>query len=261
MKFLITIALIRLTFNLFAQTPYTDEVHLKNGSILKCKILDFKTEGQIKLEIQGGSVLVYNSSEVAKVDRGVGTTTKNDIPGQGHFYTNELYFTALFGFIGGYRESSSWAGSNDIPTLGCGLKLSVGKAINRNIMLGAGVAWSYMHNYFMYSAHFPVFAEIRGDIHKKSNSLYYSFGLGYNIAKRRESMSWIGTTMIEAKGGIYMNPALGLRFASKTKKHFCLELNYGIQTASYRYTGTNGEIIGPTNNIFIRPTLSLGMLF
>jgi hypothetical protein len=243
--------------------PYSDEVHLKNGSILKCRIIEFKTESQIKLEIQGGSVLVYNSSEIAKIDRGTGAGNKVESSSKGHHYSDELYFTAFFNFIGGYREASSWSWSatQDIPTLGCGLKLSAGKAINRHLMIGGGLAWSYMHNYFMYSAHFPVFAEVRGDILKKSNSLYYSFGLGYNIAKRRDAMSWIGTTMIEARGGIYMNPALGLRFASKSKKHFCLELNYGIHTASYRYTGTNGEIIGPTNNVFIRPTLSLGMLF
>jgi hypothetical protein len=260
MKTIFQIVFVFFTLQLFAQIPYSDEVHLKNGSILKCRIIEFKIESQIKLEIQGGSVLVYNSSEIAKINRGIGAERKDEIS-QGHFYTDELYFTAFFNFIGGYREAASWSGAQDIPTLGCGLKFSGGKAINRHLMIGAGVGWSYMHNYFMYSAHFPVFAEVRGDILKKTNSLYYSFGLGYNIAKQRNAMSWIGTTMIEARGGVYMNPALGLRFASKSKKHFCLELNYGIHTASYSYTGTNGEIIGPTNNVFIRPTLALGMLF
>lgn len=239
--------------------PYSDEVHLKNGSVLKCKIIEFKTEEKIKLEIQGGSVLVYNANDVAKINRGRTSAAKDENSTKGHFYTNELYFSALFSFIGGYRQAS-WS-NDDIPTLGCGLKFSAGKAINRHLMLGGGIGWSYMHNYFMYSAHFPVFAEIRGDILKNSNSLYYAFGLGYNIAKQRNVMSWTGTTMVEAKGGIYLNPAIGLRFASKSKKHFCLELNYGIHTASYSYTGTNGEIIGPTNNVFIRPTLALGMLF
>jgi hypothetical protein len=261
MKVLIIISFLFLSFNLSAQMPYCDEVHLKNGSILKCKIIEFKTEEKIKLEIQGGSVLVYNASEIAKIERGIGDGKKVEGTSKGHFYTDELYFTAFFNFIGGYREAASWSGAQDVPTLGCGLKFSGGKAINRHLMIGAGVGWSYMHNYFMYSAHFPVFAEIRGDILKNSNSLYYAFGLGYNIAKQRNVMSWTGTTMVEAKGGIYLNPAIGLRFASKSKKHFCLELNYGIHTASYSYTGTNGEIIGPTNNVFIRPTLALGMLF
>jgi hypothetical protein len=249
-----------LCFKVNSQSIYTDEVYLRNGSILRCKILDFKTEGQIKLEIQGGSILVYSSDELLKVERGVKNLQEKE-SANGHFYNKEVYFSTLFNFIGGYRESSSWLGSQDIPTLGCGFKFSAGKALNRHLMLGAGIGWAYMHNYFMYSAHFPVFAEIRGDILQKSNSLYYAFGLGYNIAKKRNAMSWTGTTMLDARGGIYMSPTLGLRFASKNKKHFCLELNYNIHSASYNYSGTNGEIIGPTNNIFIRPALAFGILF
>jgi hypothetical protein len=75
--------------------PYSDEVHLKNGSVLKCKIIEFKTEEKIKLEIQGGSVLVYNSSEIDKINRGIGAERKDEIS-KGHFYTDELYFAAFF---------------------------------------------------------------------------------------------------------------------------------------------------------------------
>jgi hypothetical protein len=128
-------------------------------------------------------------------------------------------------------------------------------------MLGAGVAWAFMNNYFMYSSHIPIFAEIRGDLMKKNNALYYSCQVGYNAALMRGAMSWAGTTMTSAKGGFYANPAIGLRLASRYKNHFSLEFSYGIHTASYTYIGTNGEIIGPTKNTFFRPTLSIGFLF
>jgi hypothetical protein len=247
-------------FELHAQDTYTDQVHLKNGSVLRCKIIEYKPEAQIKLEIQGGSVLVYNAEEVTMIERNT-KSAKFVEKKEMHAFSKELYFTMFFNIIGGYRENSFLTRSGTVLTLGCGYKFSIGKALNRHLMLGAGAGWAYMHNYFMYSAHFPVFAEVRGDLLKKSNSLYYSFAAGYNIARPRGAMSWTGISMQQAKGGLYFNPALGLRFASKDKKHFCLEFNYGIHTASYLYTGTNGESIGPTKNIFIRPTLSLGMLF
>jgi hypothetical protein len=260
MRFISIFILLLFFVELQAQSTYNDQVHLKNGSVLRCKIIEYKPDNQIKLEIQGGSVLVYSAAEVSMIDRGAKSVPLYEKK-EAHTFSKELYFSIFFNIIGGYRESSLWFGRGDVLTLGCGYKFSIGKALNRHLMLGAGAGWAYMHNYFMYSAHFPVFAEVRGDLLKKSNSLYYSFAVGYNIARLRGAMSWTGLSMQQARGGLFLNPALGLRFASKDKKHFCLELNYGIHTASFTYTGTNGESIGPTKNIFIRPTLSVGMLF
>jgi hypothetical protein len=237
-------------------------VFLKNGSMLRCKILEYKLNDVIKLEIQGGSVLVYKSDEVAEIKKEYnfkGNEVENTE--QKHSYSDELYFAFYMNMIGGYLEQRFWGGAQDIPTLGLGAKFSMGKSINRHLMIGGGIAWARMNNYFMYSSHLPIFAEVRGDILKKNNSLYYSLGLGYNIALKRKGFSRNGFTMTDANGGLYVNPAIGLRFASFSKNHFCIEFNYAIHSAGYSFTGPSAELIGPTKNLFIRPTLSFGFLF
>lgn len=264
MRYLFFFIIIFLSLSLEAQSQFTDLVHLQNGSILRCRILEYKPDDIIKIEIQGGSVLVYKAAEVLKIDRNaiIASPAKEEIEKTNHIYFNELYFSAFMNILGGYKEVPSWwGGTQNVPTLGIGFKFSGGKAVNRHLMLGAGVAWSFMNNYFMFSSHIPIFAELRGDMLKKNNALYYSFQIGYNAALMRRALSWSGATMTSAKGGFYVSPAIGLRLASRYKNHFSLEFGYGIHTASYTYTGTNGEIIGPTKNTFFRPTLSVGFLF
>jgi hypothetical protein len=270
MKYLILFISLFLSLQLFAQSAYPDLVYLKNGSMLRCKILDYKPNESIKIEIQGGSIFVYKSDEVAEIEKGSNTSqsnnnnlTKKDNR-EYHIYGKEMYISTHINFTGGYMERSSWwGGPQDVPTLGIGAKISAGMSLNRHLMIGAGVAWAYMNNFFMYSTHIPVFAEVRGDIIKKNNAIYYTFGLGYNFAKMRaNTSSWTtGATMTDAKDGIYINPGLGLRFAAAQKSHFFIEFNYAIHTASYSYMGANGELIGPTKNTFTRPTLAFGLLF
>jgi len=267
MKYIILIISLFLSVQSFAQLFYPDLVYLKNGSMLRCRILDYKPNESIKIEIHGGSIFVYKSDEIAEIQKdGSAGYSNNNLTKkvkEQHSYNKEVYFSMYMNFIGGYKEQPDWSGGvRDIPTIGFGAKISAGKAINRHLMIGGGIAWAYMDNYFMYSTHIPIFAEVRGDIIKKNNALYYSLGLGYNFAKQRANTSWqTGATMIDANGGIYVNPGLGLRFASSQKIHFCVEFNYAIHTASYSYTGANGELIGPAKNIFMRPTLAIGLLF
>jgi hypothetical protein len=250
----------------FAQTTvFPHKLFLKNGTILNCKILNYKPDESIKVEIQGGNILVYSSSEIKEVLLNQNASEQNlkDKKDNFHYYNDELYFNILVNFLGGYKESTGFFGAfQDVPTLGFGLKMSGGKAINRHIMLGGGIAWSYLDNYFMYSSHMPFFIEIKGDIIKKNNSLYYSFGLGYNHALKRSSSSWrTSNIMTKARGGYYLNPAIGIRFKSEDKIHFCFELNYSIQSASYTYVNDLGEITGPTKNVFFRPALAVGIFF
>jgi hypothetical protein len=232
--------------------------------VLKCKIIEYKFDEDIKIEIQGGSILVYKSEDVSRVAFGEENNSAKksaDEIDNKHVYDKEFYFHLNMGILGGYKQVNSFNGFGDFPTLGIGFKFSAGKALNRHLMLGAGIGWTYMDNYFMFSGHVPIFAEVRGDILKKASSLYYSLGVGYNIALKRNNISWQGYTMTDSKNGIYINPALGVRFPSTSKFHFCIEFNYAIHTASYSFIGMNAEIIGPTQNVFLRPTLAVALLF
>ncbi len=68
--------------------------------------------------------------------------------------------------------------------------------------------------------------------------------------------------MKKAQNGAYISPALGICFASPYKGRFTLNFSYSFIFASFLYSNPNNtDFIGPTKNIFMRPALSLGMLF
>jgi len=242
---------------------FTDEVILKNGSVLKGKIIEYKTDENIKVEIQGGSILVYPASEVSEIKRNTQRTNSvaEILENPKHFYQKEYYISTYLQFIGGFIESQMLGGL-DVPSLGIGLKASAGYAFNRHLMLGAGIGWAYLNNSIMYSSHIPLFAELRGDIIRKKNALYYSLGLGYNFVLLRKGPDWFTDYQMKtAQGGYFIHPALGFRFMSETKLHFCIEFSYSISTASFTYENSVGDQLGPTKNLFLRPALSVGLLF
>ncbi len=259
-------------------TPYPDLVFLNNGSMLKCKILGYEEGGDVKLQIQGGSMLVYKLSDIKEIirdadNKGISpaidkvdagrwlepTKEKKDFHA---YHKGNFYFALNIDVTSGFKEIPIWGGGSlDVPSLGVGANFSMGIALSPRVMVGAGVAWVYLDNYFSYSNHVPVFAEIRGDIIRKPTSLYYSLKAGYNIAIMRTSPSMLGFLMREAQNGIYIKPALGISFASREKAHFTIEFGYSIHTASYSFVGFNNDLVGPTKNTFLRPCLSVGMLF
>ena len=257
------------------QNPYPDELYLKNGSVLKCKILDYKAAESIKIEIQGGSILVYTSAEIQEIVRDGSGGSHTGNPKAEHWYQKdkkdphfynkgEPYFNFNMNSSFGFKERTDWWSGRlvTVPTFGFGFDFAAGAAINRHLMVGGGIAWTIMDNYFMYSSHIPIFAEVRGDINKGATSLYYSLGLGYNWALMQQNRNnWNGLSMVSARGGIYVNPEIGLRFKSTSKVHFTTSFNYAIHTASYTYLGPNSELIGPTRNVFMRPTISFGIMF
>lgn len=245
---------------LFAQSNhYPDVVELENGSILKCKILDYQLDGNIKVEILGGTILVYPSNQVKKIDRINETVVaeKKKEDENFHIYREGMFYQLQLDILGGLKDDS-WGGT--IPTLGLGAKFTAGKVLNRHLMLGGGMGWVFMDNTIMYSHHVPIYAEIRGDLLKRRYSFYYTASLGYNWALLQNNVTWGGTQMTAARGGVYVNPGLGIRFASRGSSHFCLEMGYSIHTASFDYLAGDGST-ATARNVFSRPKISCAIMF
>jgi hypothetical protein len=119
MRYLFFLIIIFLSLSLQAQSQFPDLVHLQNGSILRCRILEYKPDDIIKIEIQGGSVLVYKAAEVLKIDRNaiMASAVKEEKEKIRHIYNDELYFSAFMNILGGYKEVPSWWGGLRISQL------------------------------------------------------------------------------------------------------------------------------------------------
>jgi uncharacterized protein (TIGR02145 family) len=63
----IVLAVLFCSLSLLAQT--TDVVHLKNGSVIKARILEYRPGESVKIETYDGSILVYPADEVQKIEK------------------------------------------------------------------------------------------------------------------------------------------------------------------------------------------------
>jgi hypothetical protein len=261
LSFLMFFALLFVANELMAQSnSYPDVVELKNGSVLKCKILEYELDGNIKVEIMGGSVLVYPADDVLKIDREGKTEDQLKLKKEEenfHVFEDGMFYQLGIDILGGLKDDG-WGWT--VPTLGLGAKFTAGKVINRSLMIGGGIGWVFMDNGIMFSPHIPIYAQVRGDLMKRKYAFYYTASLGYNWALHTGNTAWNGTQMTAARGGVYFNPGLGLRFASRGRSHLCLEFGYSIHTASYDFLGANGDI-AITRNRMIRPKLGCAIMF
>lgn len=213
-----------LASSLFAQKkhPNEDVVYLQNGSVLRGEILDSIPAGNIRVRILGGSVLVYPMAEVARIasepsNNFVRILAEKHVPKSRGFY-HLPQAALLFGEnqwgdlnIGFTLQHTSGYRFNRF--LGVGLGLGLEQYVNGN---SAAPVWSI-----------PLYAEVRGHLLDRSFSPFYSVALGYGQP--------IGSGNAgSSSGGIYFNPAIGLRFPSTKLGHVTLDLGLKLQQLNRR---------------------------
>lgn len=236
-----------------------DVVYLHDGSILKGQVLAFQPEGKIRVEILGGSVLVYPASAVKELK-------KEPVPT--NLLTNESP-KATEGIPlktkGLYSVSQAHANFgkdyNYQIQVGTGISQTVGYQFNQWIGLGLGTGFSSIGN----KSFVPIFSEARGYFSKDVSGFFYSLAAGYAYAfKHGIDQFSFSNNNTKAEGGLWVYPAIGYRFKSSKKMNACLDLGYCIQKASYEYNApdwTGNPTVYTEDNTWKRLTLRFGILF
>jgi hypothetical protein len=228
-------------FSLSAQTNQQDVVYLTNGSIIKGKLLLFEPTGVIKIEILGGSVFVYPSSEVVKISKEAILRPSININ------KTKDYFKGT-GFTHRFSLETMLGQSQYGIMPGFGLHYQSNYHLHRLLGLGGGVGI----NTFLELSFVPVYANIKGYFMKSSATLYYDLNIGYGII--------LPSYHINSNGGFYIRPAFGLRFSSSSSLHLFLDFGYNIQFANTEtYDWNNNSIY--YKHIFYRPSLRFGLSF
>lgn len=262
-KLILILALFTYSLTTFAQatkptqpiaqsTNLEDVVYLKNGSILKGKIIELDMEKEVKVEIMGGSILVYPASEIEKITQEERTTLPvNDFKAwkrPRHTPTTGIYQVLTTSLMPGFD-------SDGFFIIGLSLKYILGYQINQHVGVGVG----YGGDLYVPDMVTPVFIDFRGYLKNKSFSPYYSLGIGYGFAQNTE---W---RTINSKGGIYINPAVGMRMASRRKAHFVMDVGVKLQKASFDrgqgWWGDPEEIVSREEILFKRINWRLGLVF
>jgi hypothetical protein len=259
----------------WAQTTLEDVVYLKNGSILRGQVLQHDPNTNIKVKIKGGSILVYESSEVLKIEKEEITTEPTDIKvipleptvdtaeGAGEDIIIETWEQHVPepGFYGMVAVGNVFPGPNTnlVPFPGFYIDGMVGYRIHHlfAIGVGAGSLLDFSQS-FLYG-----YGNIHGDILNKTFSPYYNIGVGYGQPLSRNSIGFANSgvqEVTEMRGGIYFRPSIGMRFASRNRIHTFVDIGLYYQKVSYAgRTWNNFSYV--EEYTYLRPSIRVGMQF
>ncbi len=226
-KFILTFGLLISCFNLQGQY-YEEVVYLKNGTILKGRIIEQNNE-TIKIEIIDGTILAYSASEVEKI-------TKDDK----WIRVKESDFSFRIKEKGFYHSLNVGLSGIHVYPLYVGTKIhyTAGYQWKNRIAIGLGFGFDRYQLLFQSNIEkfAPLYVETKFYLRKKPFSPYYSLQAGHTLPD---------------SGGTYIHSIFGFRFPSRSKLAFTTELG-----GSYQQNGPD-PILDAIGSFTIR----LGLLF
>lgn len=240
-----------LSVTSYSQKLTEDVVYLKNGSTIRGQVTEYKPEGNIKIEIAGGSVLVYPATEVVEVK-------KEEAKIQATFHKKQrplkvpeigkMYYNFMGKLMTGINAFDGISG-------GIGAYYAMGYRFHRlaSVGLGVGIERNDAFNLM------PVFVDFRAYLMKSSASVYWSLGAGYSIAL--PTSSWRFAEIQRQTGGLYLHPAVGFRFKSREETHLMMDFGYTIQSNNITFVDQWSGNVNTQKNVLFRPSFRIGLVF
>lgn len=226
---LVSLFIIAFSIQVFSQKEKKKEsrwynettVELHNGSILKGKLIH-QDATSVKIEIVGGSIFVFPAKEVKEI-----TTTGEKI------YTQVKDYR--YNREGDYIFMSATVNATEFDG-GFGLHAVYGRQFSNYLAVGVGGGFTQMSvNGGIRTI--PIYAEVRGNVLENPVTPIYSCALGYGFG-----LANTDADIINAKGGFYFYPALGLRFDKQNGTAITIDFGYqfhNMEITSQRFNGTN----------------------
>ena len=198
----------------YAQNKQTETVYLKNGSIIKGKVIEMVPGKEIKVQTNDGSLFVYQMDEVDKVVKnGENNPTRNngssEVRRPFRFPVDASEYD-LQGFRG-MVEFAYITGSFDAPEL----SLSLGYQFNPYFFLGVGAGAQYLSN--IEKAGIPIYLDMRGTLFLGKVSPYFALKMGYE-----KLTDWY------VDGGFYCSPVVGVKLMTTRRQAVTLGLGASI---------------------------------
>ena len=201
-----------------------DVIYLKDGSIIRGTVTEIIMGEHVKVEILGGSVLVYQESEIEMITKErplykkiVLRPFKEDLP----IYIREQgVFQAFSWGFGLYRDA--W----DEAILTTTFNYRAGYKWNRYAALALGVGFDpYNEGVIM-----PFFLEYHADLSRSVVAPYVFGQLGYGWGAIR---NWPATSF---DGGVYSQLGIGIKRHTRHKAEWMLTLSYKAQQSRVVYS-------------------------
>ncbi len=239
MKQLIIILIVSVisTVSLNAQ-DLEDVVYLKNGSIIKGKIIE-KSSEVLKIETCCGSIFVYNQSDVDKTEQLPKVKKRNTIKVKG--YVNYTSFGALVG------------SSSNSKTAPFSLLTEHGYRFNTYLAVGGVIGYELLSEATM-----PLALNIKTYYPVKNNNLFFGLSGGYSFSLEDPSDFFVAYD--DFSGGPMANAELGIILPFSEIGAFFVAIGFRYNKMNYtRYDYWLGDIDGVVN--YKRLSIRLGISF
>jgi hypothetical protein len=245
---------------LFAQDDpaYTDLIYLKNGSMFKTRIIDYRQGDTITVEIAGGHILKFAESEIEKI-RQVADAPQETVVIREQRKRTPRDAYAVEGWYG--FASSAFSGQSD-GIWGASASIvnfDAGAGYQFSPWLGLGLGAGYnLYNADTGESVAPVFAECRLYPFKKNLGPYLHLIGGYGFALKNESFG-----IEEARGGLLVHPAVGWRVLLGEKFFLTFDLGARFQSAEFTHNDLGWWLPGRSvrDVTYRRTTLRIGFQF
>lgn len=203
----------------YSQTLVKETVYLKNGSIIKGIVIEHIPEKSIKIQTADGSIFVYKTDEVEKITKDIITRPNNrNVKPQSSPNTLLDYSGNDYSGYRGFVDFGYTIGTGDYNLGRLELTTSHGYHFNPYIFLGAGTGFHYYCTDEADEFVIPVFADFRANFIKGPIVPFATLKLGYSF-----------TTSEFDNLGVYLAPAIGVKFMLHNKQALSVSLGYTCQ--------------------------------
>lgn len=195
-----------------AQSQSAETVYLKNGSVIKGKVIEMVPGKQIKVKTADGSLFVYTMEEVDRVTKEEGNNNIFKAVQPYEYDVTRFRGIVEFGYIAGDFAAPEFS-------------LSLGYQANPYFFIGAGFGVQYFTD--ISKAALPIFMDMRGCFFLGKASPFLSLKMGYEAL----------IDFPYENGGFYCSPTAGVKIMT-TKSQ---AVNLGIGLTSIKPKGWSSD--------------------
>ncbi len=221
------------SFAAWSQTKTEDVVYLKNGSIIRGNIVEQKIGESLKIELLGGSVFVFQQTEIDSIKKEAALNQKNYRNKQNYTIREKGFrnMTEMSLICGFGTNDNNYYGYNP-NDYGFSLQTVNGYKWSRWIYTGAGIG---IDRFITYKQTFaPFYFRASSEFLKKRITPYAFADIGY--AHMLQSRGYDDFTQNKNRGGLYFASGGGVRFYTRSHTSVSLSVSYRRYHSSSEWT-------------------------
>lgn len=249
-KFTLIIALLVVSSTNAISQKKLDVITLKNGNILKGKIVRQVPGDFVELKTRDNNFWKFDMEDVAEIrfEAKRKPKIKTDTIS---FPTSGLIFDVQMGVLAGNNDNQN---SAPFSMLASGSYL-----FKSNISLGAGLGYESFDE-----AQMPVFAVVKYHTKLRGLNSFVFFKSGYSIPLGDKENGYHYNNSeddVDSNGGWLINPGVGLRFGNGSSVKYTLSIGYRYQKLEHEWTNSYTEGMENMTEEYNRLSIHLGITF